>query len=181
MIDKISSNDLRSERLTENNFQEVKNFNSFERELVDFLLKDALKNQEMHISTTHLWFYKPSNELAGYITLLTDRISLLPAQKEIFKKKGVNYKSLPALKIGRLCVHDKFLRKGIGTHMVDALILLIQDLNKKAGCRFIVLDAKRNQDKSKDAVHFYKTLGFEVYKSREKGTISMYKDVYQLI
>ena len=88
MIDKIRSNDLRSEQLTENNFQEVKNFNSFERELVDFLLKDALKNQEMHISTTHLWFYKPSNELAGYITLLTDRISLLPAQKEIFKKKA---------------------------------------------------------------------------------------------
>ena len=44
-----------------------------------------------------------------------------------------------------------------------------------AGCRFIVLDAKRNPQN--DPIHFYKQIGFEMLKQRKKGTTPMYLDL----
>lgn len=44
-----------------------------------------------------------------------------------------------------------------------------------SGCRFIVLDAKRN--KLKDPIHFYKKQGFKCLKERKKGTTPMYLDL----
>lgn len=177
--DKIPIDEMDIVSLSEEHVPLFNSFCSFEKELVDFLKEDALDNQNKRISRTHLWFHKPSKKLVGYITLLTDKISLHAKLKEEFREKGVNYKSLPALKIGRVCIHDDFVRRGIGTHMVDWTIYLIQRINEFAGCRFITLDTKRYADKSKDPIHFYMKKGFEVYKNREKGTAPMYMDVYK--
>ena len=176
---KIPLKDLRVERLSKKHGKDIQSFVSFEKELMDFLKEDALPNQEKHISTTHLWFY--NNELAAYVTALADRISLTADLKEKFRKQGINYKSLPAVKIGRLCVADKFFRKGIGTHIIDWVIRMMARMNTKVGCRFITIDAKRIESKDKDPKHFYKKIGFEILKKREKGTIPMYKDAGKLI
>src|SRR3989344_2383313 len=122
MPEKIPVSDIVVEPLLEKHKPLFAGFKSFEKELVDFLLQDALDNQEKRISKTHLFFHKLTGKLAGYITLLTDKISLEGELKESFRQEGINYRSLPALKIGRLCVHDDFLRKGIGTLMVDSAI-----------------------------------------------------------
>ena len=87
------------------------------------------------------------------------------------------YKSLPALNIGRLCVSDQYLGRGIGTLMIEFTLLLAQRIGKEVGLRFITTDAKRNTDPRKDSVHFSKRLGFGILKQREKGTIPMYKDL----
>ncbi len=178
---KIPLSDIEIINLSEENLGMFVGFRSFEKELVDFLNDDALDNQKKKISRTHLWVHKSTKKLVGYITLLTDKISLHTELKKEFAQKGINYKSLPALKIGRICIHDDFARKGIGTHMIDWTIHLIQRINEFAGCRFITLDAKRYDDKGKDPIHFYRKNGFEIYKKREKGTMPMYKDVYKLI
>lgn len=149
---------------------------------MDFLLEDALDNQEKKISKTYLWFLKTTDELVGYITLLADTINLDSSLKEEFRKKGIRYKSLlPALKIGRLCVDDKFLRKGIGSLMMQFTIYMVKKLNDSCGCRFITLDAKRNPDSSKDSLHFYKKMGFKEIRTRQKGTTPMYKDVFKIL
>jgi len=179
--EKISSESLRIERLSSAHEGIITSFKSYEKELMDFLVEDALGNQEKKISVTHLWFSKSTNELVGYITLLTDTISLNPTLKNEFRTKGIDYKSLPAIKIGRLCVDDKFLRKGIGSLMIQSVIYYIKKINEKCGCRFITVDAKRNPDKSKDSCHFYKKMGFEMLKERKKGTTPMYKDVFKLV
>ena len=180
MAEKIPLHEILVEPLSEKHKSHFAGFKSFEKELEDFLKNDALDNQEKRISKTHLWFYKPTSQLIGYTTLLTDKISLEAELKEEFRQKGINYKSLPALKIGRLCVHDDFLRKGIGTYMLDSVTFLVHKINEFAGCRFIVIDAKRNPDKSKDPIHFYLAKGFKIYKERAKGTTPMYRDVYKL-
>jgi len=179
--EKIPMNEIEIVSLSDEHRVLFGDFRSFESELVDFLKEDALDNQRKKISRTHLWFHKPAKKLIGYVTLLTDKISLHTELKKEFLEKGINYKSLPALKIGRVCIHDDFLRRGIGTHMIDWTIHLIQKINEFAGCRFITLDAKRYDDKEKDPIHFYRKNGFEIYKKREKGTMPMYKDVYKLI
>lgn len=154
----------------------IKVFQSYEKELVDFLVEDALANQEKGISLTFLWFYR--NTFIAYITLLADSINLNADLKEVFRGKGINYKSLPALKIGRLCVDNKFLKKGVGTEMIWFAIKQAMGIGKNnAGCRFITIDVKRNPDVNKDAIHFYKKLGFKLLRERKKGTTPMYLDL----
>ena len=172
-MEKISIEKIKIERINENH--PIGGFWSYEKELVDFLLEDALVNQKSQISATYLWFLD-TGELVGYITLLNDRINLEGNLKEVFRDKGIEYHSLPALKIGRLCVDDRFLRRGVGTMMIDFAIKVAYHIfDKYSGCRFIVLDAKRNQEN--DPIHFYKKQGFQVLKERKKGVTPMYLDL----
>src|SRR3989338_11060634 len=100
-MEKITANDVKIVRISKNH--NLKNFKTYEQELVNFLLEDALNNQDHKISVTYLWFLN-SGELIGYVTLLNDRINLEGDLKEFFRMKGIQYHSLSALKIGRLCV-----------------------------------------------------------------------------
>ena len=152
-------------------------FKSYEKELVDFLVEDALDNQKKQMSITYLWLLKSTKELVAYVTVLADAISLQGELKEHFRQQGVLYKSLPALKIGRLCVSDEYLGRGIGTLMIEFTIVLAQRISKEIGLRFITTDAKRNPEPRKDSLHFYKRFGFEILRQREKGTLPMYKDL----
>ncbi|MBI2558570.1 GNAT family N-acetyltransferase [Candidatus Woesearchaeota archaeon] len=129
-------------------------FNSYEKELVDFLVEDALDNQNKKISITYLWFYKTNKELCGYVTVLADAINLQGELKEYFRQEGIFYKSLPALKIGRLCVSDDYLGRGIGTLMIEFVMVLAEKIGSEIGLRFITTDAKRNTDSRKDSVTF---------------------------
>ena len=61
--DKINPEDLRIEKIDRRHITQINNFESSYKELKDFLVEDALGNQEMAISTTYLWFYNPKNEL----------------------------------------------------------------------------------------------------------------------
>lgn len=98
--------------------------------------------------------------------------------KVFFREKDIHYKSLPALKIGRLCVHDNFQRRGLGKLMVLFAITQANEIcDRRSGCRFITLDAKRNEKRELDSIHFYKKLGFKILKERRKGTTPMYLDL----
>ena len=173
--------EIRIEKLDISHLNKISKFNSYEKELVNFLIEDALDNQNKKISTTLLWFLKSTDELIGYITLLTDKISLTPTLKSEFQEKGIYYKSLPALKIGRLCIDDRFERRGVGALMIQFAIYQVKKICQECGCRFLTLDAKRNSNKSKDSIHFYKKMNFEIIKEREKGTTPMYKDIFKII
>lgn len=172
--EKLKPEDIKIEIV--NKDYDVNGFKSYEKELVNFLIEDALENQEQRLSVTFLWFY--NEKLVSYITLLSDKINLEGDLKEFFKEKGIHYKSLPALKIGRVCVDDRFLRRGLGRLMILSAIKIANEINKnKAGCRFITLDAKRNPDKKLDSIHFYKHMGFKILKERRKGTTPMFIDL----
>ncbi|MBU1203740.1 MAG: GNAT family N-acetyltransferase [Nanoarchaeota archaeon] len=172
--DRFSPQDVKIEIL--NIGHNLTEFRSYEQELTDFLLEDSLNNQNQKISITFLWFYKGT--LVSYITLLTDKINLEGNLKQFFREKDIHYKALPALKIGRLCVDDNYLRLGLGKLMVLFAIKKANEIStQKAGCRFLTLDAKRNKDKEKDSIHFYKKLGFKILKKRKKGTTPMYLDL----
>ncbi len=168
----IRPEEIKIERI--NPTHSFQTFQSYEKELVDFLIEDALDNQKKQISVTYLWFLK--GELVGYLTLLNDRINLEGELKDIFREKGIGYHSLPSLKVGRLCVDNRFLRRGLGTLMLAFAVKIANHIFiDYAGCRFIVLDAKRNPQN--DSLHFYKKVGFEELKQRKKGTTPMYLDL----
>ncbi len=174
-MEKVSAMDIHIKRITKLDLSIIGDFQSYEPELVDFLKEDAFDNQQKQISVTYLWFLK-TGELVGYITLLTDRINLESDLKELFRSKDIYYHSLPALKIGRICVDNRFLRNGLGTMMLAFAVKVANRIfTKYAGCRFIVLDAKRNPQN--DSIHFYKKIGFQALKERKKGTTPLYLDL----
>ncbi len=170
---KINESDIKIKVLSEEDKQKIYTFKCYEQDLVDFLRDDAFNNQIKKISTTYLWYLE--NELIAYITILTDSINLNPLLKTQFRREGIYYKSLPALKIGRLCVQDNYAKRGIGTKMIFFAIAKAIEINKIAGCRFLTLDAKS------DSSRFYKKMGFSILKERKKGTIPMYKDLLKII
>lgn len=175
LMPKIFPQDIRIERLDKNH--SITNFQSYEPELVKFLQEDALDNQSKKISVTYLWFLKETNELIGYFTLLNDKINLEGDLKEYFNDKGIFYHSLPAMKIGRLAVDDRFLRRGIGTLMIAYITSRAKQIaDRIAGCRFITVDAKRNNSKTNDTLYFYKKVNFEILRNRENITF-MYLDL----
>ena len=173
-LPKIKPNEITVDIL--NDKHDLSDFQSYEKELVDFLLEDAFPNQSQNLSLTFLWFYE--GKLVSYITLLNDKINLEGNLKQFFREKDIHYKSLPALKIGRICVDDRFLRRDLGKLMIMFAIQQAEEItNSKAGCRFITLDAKRNPKKELDSIHFYKKLDFKILKERKKGTTPMYLDI----
>jgi len=173
---KVSIKDISYRAISVKDVDIISKFTSYEVELQNFLVEDAINNQDMGISRTYLFFYKTS--LAGYITLLNDSLRLDENLLDFFKNKNISYKTLPAIKIGRLAVDDNYLRQGIGTIMLMMSYFVAKNIcETKCGCRFLILDAKRNKDSCKDSIHFYKKLNFKILKERNKGTTLMYFDI----
>ena len=106
------------------------------------------------------------------MSILSDSIKINADLEEIFIDKGINYKSLPAIKIGRLCVNSSFERRGVGTLLIDFVIETLNQLNSKyLGCRVISLDSKQN------AIKFYEKNGFKILRGENKKQVPMYLDV----
>lgn len=183
---KIKPDELRVEKLSNAHSEIIRYLQSYETELMDFLVEDALNQQSRKISVTYLWFLRKTNELIAYVTLSPDCVKLKNIDPQLcqkFRDKGINYKSLPALKIGRLCVDDRFQKQGLGTLIIHFSIDTAKKLSQQVGCRFIYLDAKRNPDTSKDVIHFYIKMGFEIYKERSKSSreTPLYMDLWPFL
>ncbi len=165
---KISPYEIRIERIKSHH--DLLSFSSSNLDLQTFLREDAFHHQGQNISVTFLWFY--DHYLISYITLLTDRLTLDADLKVFFKSKGIHYNTLPALKIGRLCVADQFQKMGIGRLMVQDAITIGERIGGTlAGCRFLTVDAKEN------SILFYKKLGFNILKETNNKVTPMLLDL----
>ena len=161
-MSKIRTEEIRIEKLTKDHI--INDFQCYEEELVKCLQEDALDHQNKKISITYLWFLKEKNELIGYFTLLTDKINLEGDLKRYFSDKGVFYHSLPAIKIGRLAVDNRFLRRGIGSLMIEYIVRRAKLISTRIhGCRFITVDAKST------SIPFYGKNRFKVFREGKEG------------
>lgn len=162
----------------------IKNFDCGNNDLNNFLFEDAKSHSNELMAITYLFEYK--NETVSFFSLSNDRLChedkiatnnslnrlkrLLPEQKR--------YKSLPAVKIGRLGVDKKFQSSGLGTAMLLFLKFWFTHGNK-TGCRFLTVDAYEN-DKT---INFYEKNEFEILSSldEKKDTRLMYYDLLRFV
>jgi len=182
---KLMPEELRVEKIGKAHLGVISSFQSYEKELVDFIIEDASSQQKQGISVTYLWFTRAKNELVGYITLCPDSVKTHNLREDLcdkIKQKGIPYKALPCLKIGRLCVDNRFQKRGVGRLMIYFAIEKALKMNSEVGCRFLYLDAKRNYDKQKDAIHFYLKFNFQFYKNKDESkTTPLYLDLIPFI
>ena len=139
-------------------------------ELDNFFKKYAGQNQFKHyIGTTYV--ATNGKSILGFVTvsiavLVNDDI------ENILKKRLPNY-PLPVLKISRLAVDKKYQNLGIGRKLLKAMFELAIEQKNKTGCIGVVVDAK------KEAVSFYKKLGFiclekDIQQKKYKDFITMF-------
>lgn len=98
------------------------------------------------------------DQVAGYYTLASASIPLadLPAQS---RKKLPKYPSVPAVRMGRLAVHQAFKRQGLGgVLLADALLRARQ---AEIAAYALIVDAKDDV-----AVAFYEYHGFIRFESQ---------------
>lgn len=156
--------------------------------LDDFLSAQALALHKARLGFTNVVFHQQFEGPVGYFTLANDAIKLNDSEKfELGFGEHIELAAFPAVKIGRLAVHQDLHRKGVG---VVLMTLLLGDILNTAGlsaARLIVVDA----DNDDAVLRFYEKLGFETSlwaeemarnhtKKRAKPqTIKMHRDVFK--
>lgn len=125
---------------------EIKPFTCGDVEIDGFLFEDAKTSLKDRTSVTYL--LQNDTITVAYWNYINDKISYKQLNnEELWLKriassfhKSVYLKSYPAVKIGRLGVHENFKRRGIGTAILDYTKALFVD-NNRTGCAFITVDA----------------------------------------
>lgn len=149
-------------------------FDCGNQDLNDFLKEDVDAHYEERLAQTMLILHR--NKLIGFFCLLTDSISLGEAEAELFRRKGINYRSFPAVKIGRLGISKGYQRKGVGLLAVKVIAGLASRAQKHFGCRFLTVDSKPDTQ----AIAFWEGIGFKKNLKenlKNRGTISYRYDL----
>ncbi|MDD5317139.1 MAG: GNAT family N-acetyltransferase [Candidatus ainarchaeum sp.] len=155
-------------------FIKESNFDCGNADLNEFLKEDVDMHYQESLTQTMLVIYR--GKLIGFFSLLTDAINLGDDEVECFKKRGIRYKSFPAVKIGRLGVDVHYKRHGIGTLALKVIKGLAYKAQKYVGCRFLTVDAKQ----FKESIDFWEGHGFRKNLKenlRNRETISYRSDL----
>jgi GNAT superfamily N-acetyltransferase len=152
----------------------VSNFDCGHSDLNDFIRVDCPLHISQRLSFTRLALYE--NDIVGYITLLADSIALHITEREWFIQKNITVPHVPALKVGRLGIENKYKGRNIGTALMKYAVGVAFRMNDdlSVGCRFLTVDSDQ------DAVGFYAKMGFVMnlhrdYKGRKYP--SMHYDI----
>jgi GNAT superfamily N-acetyltransferase len=126
--------------------------------LKTFLTCDSKKFTEQLLARTYV--LADGHVLRAYVTLVCGEIA---AERDIADLDGAEYRydHYPAIKIARLAVDKRFRKYDFGRALVTFSVGISQDVSLAAGCRFVVVDAKR------PSVGFYERCGFRLIDTEE--------------
>jgi len=147
----------------------------------DFLVNDAPYYIEQNICQVKILLEMKTGNVIAYMTLNADSFILDQAEKER-EHIEVPYKSIPALKIGKLAVDKRYRDKPYGSFMLWLAMAHLEQMNEVGiGGRFLVVDADiTNNPKTPE---FYEKNGFvynEKVNERERtDSLSMRLDIFQ--
>jgi GNAT superfamily N-acetyltransferase len=146
------------ERLTPDILNLGQGFRCLRGEFVTYWKQGRIK-READSYICHCWAIRSGDSLAGYITLLADKLQV---ENPILVEEGVKYQTFPAIKIGLLAVDRR--AKGAGRHLVEwAIEYVVSEIVPVVGVRFVTVDAlyDRDVEPAYDASGFYTKLGFD--------------------
>ncbi|GHV76776.1 N-acetyltransferase [Spirochaetia bacterium] len=150
-------------------------------EYADYLREDAFRTQTDHVALTWLLRERENHGIAGYMSLIADAVKLSTAEKELHKL-DYPFKTIPAMKIGKLAVAEAFRQKyrGVGTYLIyHAGRFARNSINPYCAARFLTVDADVEHDEG--VLAFYQKTGFAPnaeLTGKHRKTISMRLDLY---
>lgn len=179
MVDNMDLGKLRQFKLSATT--DIKPFRCSDNDLNEFLFDDAKHFQKELMAVTYLLEHMEQNKTAAYFSLLADKIIFDTSDKTAWNKlnrsipNAKRRKSYPAVKIGRLAVHEDYCGQGLGTFIIDNIKYAFSNV-MRLGCRFITVDALTS------AVPFYVRNGFEFITTQDENdtTRLMFFDLKRL-
>ena len=160
------------------NIDQVRRFKLIDdddRPLSQFLKRSALKSSAANLTQTYVLKDDEQNHVFAYITLMCAEVALEQTYQITDKAGADRYEYQPAIRIARLAVADNVQRNGHGRTLIDlAISIALDHIQPIAGCRFLILDAK------KKSVGFYEKLGFrllDTLENRNAKTPLMFMDL----
>jgi len=163
----------------------IKPFDCGDSDLNEFLLEDSCPQMGELFSVTYLIEEKEEEgKTVAFFTLVNDKIKVEESKSKSFWKNRLGKKiphakerkEYPAVKLGRLGVHNEFKSKKIGTAILDYIKVWFISKNK-TGCRFITVDAYCK------SLHFYEKNGFDYLtdKDEKEHTRLMFFDLKRIV
>jgi hypothetical protein len=152
-------------------------------EFVTFWKKGRVR-RDVESSLCTCWIIRKNDDLAGYITLSADKLSVTD-QEPLLGNEDVPYQSFPAVKIGLLAGDNR--AKGVGKAlMLWSLEFVAAEISPKLGVRFMTVDALHDPDNGYDVSGYYANFGFQYVNPSEplpprEGFRTMYFDLLPLI
>jgi GNAT superfamily N-acetyltransferase len=125
--------------------------------LKTFLQKHAQKYEAQSLARTYGAFYENTGKIIAYVTLVCGEVVTDDSAEDLLQEPGLDYsyRHYPAVKIARLAVDQRVAGNRIGTTLVNlALGQAKRIICPTVGCRFVVVDSKR------ESVPFYEKCGF---------------------
>ncbi|MES9902747.1 MAG: GNAT family N-acetyltransferase [Sedimenticola sp.] len=135
-------------------------FDCGDSDLNEFFRTDSIASGKELVAVTYT--LEQNAETIGFISVSNDSLKEEYLTKSRWKKilKGIprakRYRSMPAVKIGRLAISENSAGVGIGTALLDFVKVWFTEGNK-TGCRFIIVDAY-NKERT---ISFYQKNGFD--------------------
>lgn len=139
-----------------------------------------------HLNHTSLLFHNDFGGLAGYIAMGNDSIPLnISEVGELGLSYNIELTSYPAVKIGRLAVHQDLQGQKIGRKILDLAIGQLIGVQTVTAARLMITDAINDSK----VVAFYLQCGFEKSlwadnqakhhtRGKQRTTIKMIRDIY---
>ncbi len=149
---------------------DIKPFDCGDADLNGFLFDDAKNYGSSLLAVTYL--IQDDENTIAYFAYQNDKIShtdigggnlkkFIKRVGSLLPKEKGEFKSYPAVKIGRLGVNNDFKGKGIGKQIIQFTIQYFTE-NNKTGCKFITVDAY------KASLKFYEKMGFKYLSSADE-------------
>ena len=170
----------RFKELTEEVLAECEHFSCGVNDLDEFFTKDVIAYAKRMVSRSYVFCPKSDPRLiacAFSVSYDSLRITDLSnrKQEEFRELNDLSEKRLrryPGILIGRLAVNQKMAHQGIGTALMNFIKIWLGH-GGKAGCRFLIVDARN----SPDALAYYEKNGFSyLFASEEIESMSTRKD-----
>jgi predicted GNAT family N-acyltransferase len=125
---------------------DLSEFNCASDDLNDFLKNDALEQQESKLNLTKLVMC--DDRIVAYVSLLTDTIPLKDIRDEDIRQDikdllsiSSRKRKIPAIKIGRLAVDERYAGKGLGSEILMSVLFNIKNIAENSvGLRFVTVE-----------------------------------------
>ena len=157
----------------------VRDFNCGEKDLNDFLnTEEVMEYEKEHLGKTYLVFHE--GNVVAYFTVSADglRVEYLKSYKSFSKISELHLESLPAIKIGRLAVDQRWQGRGIGRLLIKYIGGIALESGRFGSVRLLIVQAKPG------AVDFYQKCGFQLTEEtkRERGrrNRTMFLDLHKI-
>jgi GNAT superfamily N-acetyltransferase len=141
--------------------------------LKTFIQSKAKSFHQQNLARTYGLFEGP--KIVGYLTLVCGEVDANGAGQAA---PGFRYSHYPAIKIARLLIDARLRGQNWGAQLVDFAVGTAKDIICPAvGCRFVVVDAK------KQSIGFYERCGFTLLdtdENRSRESPVMFLDLHKV-